>query len=259
MGIDETRVQQLANALSQRIDEFIGEPENFFQLQSALSAFMNIDTLTMSSCVTKPLEKAIDRLWTHLLVDPLKWAQFQWMGPFLNVLIRVCANINCNLMGSLKEITKLTLPQSTLAMILMALLDTSTGNQAHPKMDQFTLKMIKSCPNKVVLNYILSTHQLTGGKNKLLVKLLCAQPQYQTPPLNTNFPHNCCERTCCFILANSSRSPHPINHSPVVCNLEHAIEGLQISGTEMTRTELKDLEELCDEFRGTLGKIMGRE
>lgn len=179
------------------------------------------------------------------------------MAPFLQSLIRASAKVAYHLKVPLQPIVRMKLPQSTTTIVLIALIDAATKKSANPPLLQFAEESIRKCENPRVKNYLLSIHRLNDRINKLLVSV--EQP---LTAIDTNFPHSCCERTCCFILANSSDLPvlNRNHHSAIECNLEHAIEHLQRSRqngsqTTVTAAEFKRLQGLASRFSALLNQM----
>lgn len=296
--IDRARTGVLAGELEQQVEQFLQHRNNFAQLVSASSistsiscaliAFnihpsmqeatlfaLNRSIHTLSPATTQQLGRSLNALWCYLVVNRKCWARFQWVTTFLALLVRVSAKVRCDLMPVyLKPILEMRLPQTTTAMLLVALLDVVLSNkQATPTtpLVVFTEQAIRMCKNTAVKSYVLALNHWrprhsTNSNDNWLARLKEHEPVVVAATAAagestfTTWPHNCCERTCCFVLANSSGSrSDTIDHLPIICNLQHAIEDLQRSGRSgrtLAAGELREMARLADLFRNLLGPMI---
>lgn len=250
------RTSTLAYELIELIDQFLQQNINLSRMEMTLYSLVNSKHY-LNASLLQQLGNSLDRLWFYLGAHCMKWGRFQWIGPFLHLLVRASVKAqSCNLPAHLKPIAEMKLPQSTSVLILLALLDVCPKD-ASPLVS-FTEHFIQNCNNARVKNYLLFLHQRNPEKSQLLVRLV--NELFTTSnDQNTNFPHTCCERTCCFVLANTSNLPLS-RHSPIVCNLQHAIDELQRSAGQtecvITTADLKYLEGLGKRFSHLINQML---
>ena len=193
------------------------------------------------------LNLKLDALWKYLVATRHNWAKFQWMAPFLSHLIRVCANTQLKTLSThLQQIVQMKLPTSTITIILLTLLSVSKRTDLP---DLFVEKCIRNCHYQQVKGYLYYVHQQDPSRFEVLRKLQGELERSDTAGTAT-FPHNCCERTCCFVLANGCDrdvSQYKKSHSSIECNLMHAVEELTKKKREnclLSSMELQKLQKL---------------
>lgn len=242
--IDRSRTNAIIAELPGIVTQFLQQQNNFSQMQATLYALdRSIHTLNPST--VDQLNRHFDVLWSFIVAYRHNWGQLQFMGPFLAILIRLSARVKINLPEHLTPILDMTLPQSTTAMILLSLCDAVLNRHATPaNLPAFTEQAVRKCYNIPVKSFVLSSLSQAAANSPLTTRLL----EGNELTINTTFPHNCCERTCCFVLANSRPGrTHPIDHSPIICSLKHAIEQLEKKET-VASWEAMDMERLSKMF-----------
>lgn len=204
----------------------------------------------------KALYRKLKTFWLYFIQRIRIWGRFQWMGVFMHLLIRVTAKVNHDLLKIHLKPTicaDMKLPQFTALQIILALLDCGKHGDA---ISQLAELFVRKC-NVRVKGYIFYMHSV-NPKNSVLERTkdhddnqLLAGFDSTTP-----LPHNCCERTCCFVLANKSEAKAS-NHEPISCNINHAIEGLQKKrrSVGIPQVELRKIRRLASQLNEILAEM----
>lgn len=201
------------------------------------------------------LNRHLHPFWTFIMKRIRRWGRFHWMGVFVHLLIRVTAKVNQNLLKiHLTPVACAKLPQFTGLQIILALLDCGRRGDT---ISQLTELFVRKC-NVHVKNYIFYLHSL-NQKNCVLERMIDDHEENQRGRCNSKTPiatHNCCERTCCFVLANQSEAEEA-KHDTIACNINHAIDELQKRRCTIgvPREELKKICSLASQLNAILSQM----
>lgn len=153
------------------------------------------------------------------------------MANFLHLLVRVSVKVDPQLANRLKPLIDTILPQTTTVLLCIALLD--CPNQPGNVVRSVAQLYVRKCNNSQVKDFLCGIH-FHNPKSAILEQVFGPTSQEEIlNPIDTHptiLPHNCCERTCCFVLANTTKTTvgnkNP-THSSIACNLTHAVDELQ--------------------------------